>query len=63
MSRLPSQVTQYSCNYDNLAPQGCTQYYFGPDTDTVRSFNYNNGNGKHLANQDQQICIRWDSLS
>ncbi len=55
---FPFQVTQYSCNHPNLAPQGCTQYYFGETTATVQSFNYNSGNGKHLANQDQQICVR-----
>ncbi len=23
------KTTQYSCDYRNLAPQGCTQYFFG----------------------------------
>eukprot|EP00095_Tigriopus_kingsejongensis_P003561 maker-scaffold877_size102761-snap-gene-0.12 protein:Tk03561 transcript:maker-scaffold877_size102761-snap-gene-0.12-mRNA-1 annotation:"PREDICTED: uncharacterized protein LOC100161421" len=50
------KVTQYSCDYKNLAPDGCTQYYFGPTTDTVQTFNYQGG--KHLANQNQNICIR-----
>merc|ERR1712083_760175 len=27
-------------------------------TGTVSSFNYNNGNGRHLASQHQTICIR-----
>ena len=36
------------------------QYYFGPsNTNTVRSFNYNGGNGYHLANQNQNICVRY----
>ncbi len=52
------QATQYSCNYPNLAPDGCTQYYFGMNPGTVESYNYNNGNGNHLANQQQTICIR-----
>ena len=27
----------------------------------VQSFNYNNGNGQHLADQDQVICVRRES--
>eukprot|EP00095_Tigriopus_kingsejongensis_P007394 maker-scaffold112_size353035-snap-gene-1.14 protein:Tk07394 transcript:maker-scaffold112_size353035-snap-gene-1.14-mRNA-1 annotation:"PREDICTED: uncharacterized protein LOC103516194" len=50
------KITQFSCSYDNLAPKGCTQYYFGSDTGTVRTFNY--GGEIHLADQRQQICIR-----
>ncbi len=53
-----SQVSQYSCNYPNLAPQGCTQYFFGETTSQVRSYNWNGGSGIHLASQDQTICIR-----
>ena len=44
---------------------GCDQYHFDNDdtntlisTGRVSSFNYNNGNGRHLAGQDQTICIR-----
>lgn len=50
------QVTQYSCDFPNLAPEGCTQYYFGSTLDIVQTYNY--VGGQHLANQDQQICIR-----
>lgn len=50
------KVTQYSCDFDNLAPTGCTQYFFGQDTGLVRTFNY--VGGQHLANQDQSICVR-----
>lgn len=51
------KVTQYSCDYDNLAPSGCDQYYFGAGaTNTVQTFNYDGG--KHLANQEQTICVR-----
>ena len=51
-------MTQYSCDYDNLAPQGCTQYFFGAQktTDIVKTFNYDGG--VHLADQNQQICVR-----
>ena len=50
------KVTQFNCNYNNLAPSGCTQYYFGSDMGTVQSFNY--VGGVHLAKQNQNICIR-----
>lgn len=52
------QVTQFSCRFPNLAPTGCVQYLFGQDSGMIRSFNYQGGEGQHLANQDQQICIR-----
>ena len=53
------EVTQFSCDYENLAPQGCLQYHFGNDgAGNVESFNFNAGNGIHLANQNQLICIR-----
>ena len=52
-------MTQFSCDYENLAPQGCLQYHFGNDgAGNVESFNFNAGNGIHLANQNQMICIR-----
>ncbi|XP_040565514.2 uncharacterized protein [Lepeophtheirus salmonis] len=50
------KVTQYDCFYSNLAPSGCTQWFFGPLTNDVTSFNYQGG--LHLANQDQRICVR-----
>ena len=51
------KVSQYSCNYENLAPSGCTQYFYGPGaTNLVQSFNY--PGSKHLADQTQVICIR-----
>ena len=61
------KVTQYSCEYNNLAPPGCLQYYYGvvpgqanqnmPAVEgQVESFNFA---GKiHLASQNQNICIR-----
>ena len=30
------QVTQYDCCYDNLAPAGCTQYFYGSSSQTVK---------------------------
>ena len=50
------QIMQYDCNYDNLAPEGCTQYFFGVTTDLVKTYNFSGGH--HLANQDQLICVR-----
>ena len=50
------QITQYDCNYDNLAPDGCTQYFFGSTTDLVKTYNFDGG--QHLASQDQNICVR-----
>jgi hypothetical protein len=51
------KVTQYSCFYDNLAPSGCDQYYFGAGaTNVVQTFNYDGG--RHLADQKQSICVR-----
>ena len=30
------RVTQYDCAFDNLAPAGCTQYFFGPTSQAVQ---------------------------
>ena len=51
-------ILQISCNSELLAPAGCTQYYTGSGPAHVRTFNYNGGNGRHLADQDQLICVR-----
>merc|ERR1711976_50925 len=50
------KITQYSCDYDNLAPDGCTQYFFGTARDVVKTYNFDGG--QHLASQDQNICVR-----
>jgi len=50
------RVTQIECGSDNLPPAGCTQYFFGSDTGTVNTYNYNGG--FHLASQNQVQCIR-----
>ena len=56
------RIIQYHCNHGNLAPKSCTEYYFDTKgTGTVSSYNWNNGNGNHLANQNQLICIRRES--
>ncbi len=51
------QITQYSCDFPNLAPSGCTQYFFGSETNIVQSFNYEGQ--QHLSNQKQTICVRY----
>ena len=40
-----------------MAPDGCTQYFFGETTDIVKTFNFSGG--QHLASQDQNICVRY----
>ena len=50
------KVTQYDCAFENLAPAGCTQYFFGPTSQSVQTYNF--AGGQHLANQKQQICVR-----
>ena len=52
---LYTKVTNIECGSYNLAPQGCDQWFTGTQG-TVMTFNY--GNGIHLANQHQNICIR-----
>ena len=50
------RVTQYECGSQLLAPPGCTQYFYGDSTGSFQSYNYQ-GN-YHLANQNQNICMR-----
>ena len=50
------RVTQYECGSELLAPPGCTQYYYGQNTGTFQSYNYQGD--YHLANQRQNICFR-----
>ena len=50
------RINQWPQGFDNLAPQGCLQWFFGNVTGTVRSFNFDGG--RHLANQNQNICVR-----
>merc|ERR1711971_582492 len=60
------KVTQYAMDFPNKAPKGCLQYHFAGDGNddgdldptVIRSFNWNGGNGRHLANQDYSICVR-----
>ena len=49
-------ISQFKNTFVNLAPSGCTQYFFGSDEGTVKSFNFD-GNS-HLAEQNQVVCVR-----
>lgn len=50
------RVTQLECGSSNLAPAGCTQYFYGNEAGTIKTYNY--AGGLHLANQQQVQCIR-----
>jgi len=50
------RITQLECTSDILAPSGCTQYFYGDDSGTVKTYNY--AGSQHLANQRQIQCIR-----
>merc|ERR1711971_486829 len=65
------KVTQYTMDFPNKAPKACLQYHFAGDGNDdgdldptiIRSFNWNEGAGRHLANQDYNICIRRESTN
>jgi len=50
------QIQTYDNDFENKAPTGCTQYFYGETTQGFKTFNY--ANGVHLANQNQRICFR-----
>lgn len=50
-------IYQYECGFINSAPPGCLQYFYGPLTGKIKSFNYDSAT-VHLADQNQKICIR-----
>jgi hypothetical protein len=50
------RVTQFDCGSNNLAPSGCTQWFYGQDTAVVTSYNWDGS--YHLADQNQVACIR-----
>ena len=43
------QITQIDCDSNLRAPQGCTQYFYGSESQQVRSYNFNGGQGLHLG--------------
>ena len=32
------RISQYDCNYSNLAPDGCTEYFYGSSTDLLTRY-------------------------
>ncbi len=50
-------LIQIPCNTPYTPPDNCLQYYTGI-TGTVQSFNFQTGGARHLADQNQRICIR-----
>ena len=52
------RVTQYEAGFENLAPAGCTQYFWNKEDSTGVLSSYNYGGGRHLSDQKQVICIR-----
>merc|ERR1712045_568311 len=55
------KASQLACGDTNLAPSGCSQYYWGTGgASTIKSFGYD-GSTAHLANQAQTVCVRRES--
>ena len=54
------KVSQLKCDFINLPPSGCTQWFFDGMDGVVRSYNY--AGGLHLAQQNQNICVRYTSF-
>ena len=52
------RVTQYDEGFENLAPPGCTQYFWDKEDSDGYLESYNKKGGVHLADQKQVICIR-----
>ena len=50
------QISQIGCDFENLAPSGCTQWLSGGGGGVVRTYNY--AGRLHLAQQNQNICVR-----
>ena len=50
------KITQYTCSHPNLAPEGCVQYFFGSESGSVQTFNFDGGS--HLAGQRHKACFR-----
>ena len=59
-SQWDIQITTLDCDDTNLAPSGCTQYFYGAQSGQFKTFNW--AGGEHLANQNQRICFRYIRL-
>lgn len=54
------RISQISCDSISRADNSCLQYYTGV-SGTIRSFNYDDFDGRQLSNQDYTVCIRTES--
>jgi len=59
------KITQIECTSQTLPPKGCLQYFYGPASGTIESFNFqgtsgvgNTGTSQLLANQHYNACVR-----
>merc|ERR1711953_419741 len=50
------RVTQYDCGFENAAPTGCSQYFWGEDNGYVQTYNFDGS--YHLADQKMKACFR-----
>ena len=48
-------VTQYSSDFNNKAPKGCLQYFFGANEGIIKDLNWNSGKSME---RNKRICIR-----
>lgn len=49
-------ITQIECDSEDEVPKRCLQYFTGV-TGTVESFNFNDGEGQQLNNQNYEVCV------
>ena len=52
------RVSQIECGSRAAPPEGCLQFFTG-SAGSLNSFNYNDGNGVLLFNQDYTACVRF----
>ena len=50
-------VTQYTSDFNNKAPKGCLQYFFGADKGIITGLNWNSSSGKSM-DRNKRVCIR-----
>merc|ERR1712008_613180 len=44
--------------FNNKAPKGCLQYFFGTERGVITSLNWNSGSGRAMNERNKSICIR-----
>ena len=50
-------VTQYTSDFNNKAPKGCLQYFFGANKGLNTGLNWNSSSGRSME-RNKCICIR-----